>query len=84
MSSSGKAQQPAPQIMMVAAEASSASYALKLMKYWKENNIDVEITGVGSHAMEDFGMRRLGKSEEMAVVGIAEVIAHYKDLKAVF
>lgn len=73
-----------PQIMMVAAEASSATYALKLMKYWKENNIDVEIIGVGSKAMEDFGMRRLGKSEEMAVVGIAEVIAHYKDLKAVF
>lgn len=73
-----------PQIMMVAAEASSAYYALKLMKYWKQNNIDVEITGVGSKAMEDFGMRRLGKSEEMAVVGIAEVIAHYKDLKAVF
>lgn len=73
-----------PQIMIVAAEASSAYYALKLMKYWKDQNIDLEITGVGSQAMEDFGMRRLGKSEEMAVVGIAEVIAHYKDLKAVF
>lgn len=73
-----------PQIMMVAAEASSASYALKLMKYWKEKNIQVEITGVGSQAMEDFGMHRLGKSEDMAVVGIAEVIAHYSELKAVF
>ena len=70
--------------MMVAAEASSASYALKLMKYWKEKDIDVEITGVGSQAMEDFGMRRLGKSENMAVVGVAEVIAHYSELKAVF
>jgi lipid-A-disaccharide synthase len=70
--------------MMVAAEASSAYYALKLMKYWKQNNIDIDICGVGSQAMEDFGMRRFGKSEEMAVVGIAEVIAHYKDLKAVF
>lgn len=70
--------------MIVAAEASSAYYALKLMKYWKENEIDVEICGVGSQAMEDLGMRRFGKSEEMAVVGIAEVIAHYKDLKAVF
>lgn len=76
--------QSKPQIMMVAAEASSAFYALKLMKYWKQNNIDVEISGVGSQAMEDFGMRRLGKSEDMAVVGIAEVMAHYKDLKAVF
>lgn len=73
-----------PQVMMVAAEASSAYYALKLMKYWKEKDIDVEITGVGSQAMEDFGMRRLGKSEDMAVVGIAEIIAHYSDLKKVF
>ena len=75
---------PKPQIMMVAAEASSASYAVKLMKYWKEKDIQVDITGVGSQAMEDFGMRRLGKSEDMAVVGVAEVIAHYSELKAVF
>ncbi len=75
---------PKPQIMMVAAEASSATYALKLMKYWKDKDIQVEITGVGSQAMEDFGMRRLGKSEDMAVVGVAEVIAHYSELKAVF
>lgn len=73
-----------PQIMVVAAEASSAYYALKLMKYWKEKNIDLDICGVGSQAMEDFGMRRFGKSEDMAVVGIAEVIAHYSELKAVF
>ena len=70
--------------MMVAAEASSANYALKLMKYWKEKNIDLAISGVGSQAMEDFGMRRLGKSEDMAVVGVVEVIAHYSELKAVF
>lgn len=73
-----------PQIMIVAAEASSAYYALKLMKYWKEKGLELDISGVGSKAMEDFGMRRLGKSEDMAVVGIVEVIAHYSELKAVF
>ncbi|AZZ37191.1 lipid-A-disaccharide synthase [Bdellovibrio sp. qaytius] len=70
--------------MIVAAEASSAYYALKLMKYWKEQGLDLDISGVGSQAMEDFGMRRFGKSEDMAVVGVAEVIAHYSELKAVF
>lgn len=70
--------------MIVAAEASSAHYALKLMKFWKSQGQDLDIFGVGSKDMEDYGLRRLGKSEDMAVVGLAEVIAHYKDLKLVF
>lgn len=70
--------------MIVAAEASSAHYALKLMKFWKSKQLELNVFGVGSKEMEDFGMRRLGRSEDMAVVGVAEVIAHYKDLKSVF
>lgn len=72
------------QIMMIAAEASSAHYALKLMQYWKSQNKDFRYFGVGSAEMEAAGFERLGKSEEMAVVGIAEIVAHYSDLKAVF
>lgn len=72
------------QIMMIAAEASSAHYALKLMQYWKNQNKDFRYFGVGSAEMEAAGFERLGKSEEMAVVGIAEIVAHYSDLKAVF
>ncbi|MCC2677991.1 MAG: lipid disaccharide synthase [Pseudobdellovibrio sp.] len=70
--------------MMIAAEASSAHYALKLMQYWKSQNKDFRYFGVGSSEMEAAGFERLGKSEEMAVVGIAEIVAHYSDLKAVF
>jgi lipid-A-disaccharide synthase len=70
--------------MMIAAEASSAHYALKLMQYWKSQNKDFHYFGVGSSEMEAAGFERLGKSEEMAVVGIAEIVAHYSDLKAVF
>jgi len=72
------------EIMMIAAEASSAHYALKLMQYWKSQNKDFRYFGVGSAEMEAAGFERLGKSEEMAVVGIAEIVAHYSDLKAVF
>jgi lipid-A-disaccharide synthase len=72
------------QIMIVAAEASSALYAQRLLEYWKSTGKEIKAFGVGTQAMEDLGFERLGKSEEMAVVGIAEVIEHYSELKAVF
>ena len=70
--------------MIIAAEASSAHYALKLMQHWKSAGRDFSFFGVGSTAMEEAGFERIGKSEEMAVVGIAEVISHYSHLKKVF
>lgn len=72
------------QVLIVAAEASSVTYAQRILETWKSQNRQIQAFGVGSQAMEDLGFERLGKSEEMAVVGIAEVIAHYSDLKAVF
>ncbi|MBC7419669.1 MAG: lipid-A-disaccharide synthase [Bdellovibrio sp.] len=70
--------------MIVAAEASSAHYALKLMQFWKAQGKDYSYFGVGSDAMEAEGFERLGKSEEMAVVGAAEIFAHFSELKSVF
>lgn len=70
--------------LIVAAEASSAGFALKLLEHWKSVNQNVEAFGVGSEAMEAMGFQRFGKSEEMAVVGLAEIIEHYGKLRAVF
>ena len=70
--------------MIVAAEASSAHYALKLMAHWKAAGKDYHFFGVGSDEMEKQGFERLGKSEEMAVVGAAEIFAQYSKLKLVF
>ncbi|MBC7467547.1 MAG: lipid-A-disaccharide synthase [Bdellovibrio sp.] len=72
------------EIMIIAAEASSAHYALKLMQHWKAEGKDYHYFGVGSDEMEQNGFERFGKSEEMAVVGAAEIIAHYSKLKAIF
>jgi len=72
------------EIMIIAAEASSAHYALKLMQYWRSQGKDYHYFGVGSDEMERNGFERLGKSEEMAVVGAAEIIAQYSKLKAIF
>jgi lipid-A-disaccharide synthase len=72
------------EIMIIAAEASSAHYALKLMQHWKAEGKDYHFFGVGSDEMEANGFERLGKSEEMAVVGAAEIFAQFSKLKAVF
>jgi lipid-A-disaccharide synthase len=70
--------------MIIAAEASSSHYALKLMEFWKSEAKDYSYFGVGSEAMEEFGFERIGKSEEMAVVGAAEIFAQYSQLKSIF
>lgn len=70
--------------MIVAAEASSAHYALKLMQHWNAQGKDYHFFGVGSDEMERHGFERIGKSEEMAVVGAAEIFAQFSKLKVVF
>ena len=73
-----------PQIMVIAAEASSSHYALKLMQHWKAAGKNYSFFGVGSDAMAEAGFERFGKSEEMAVVGLAEIVEHYSQLKTIF
>lgn len=72
------------EVMIVAAEASSVTYAQRLLEYWKSQNKEIKAFGVGSREMEALGFERLGKAEEMAVVGAAEIISAYSRLKKVF
>lgn len=72
------------QVLMVAAEASSVTYAQRILEAWKKQGRKVHAFGVGSQDMEEIGFERLGKSEEMAVVGAAEIISAYSHLKGVF
>ena len=69
---------------MVAAEASSVIYAQRILENLKAKNINVKAFGVGSRQMEELGFERIGKSEEMAIVGAAEIISHFGLLKSVF
>lgn len=72
------------QVLFVAAEASSVTYAQRILEMWKRQGRNIHAFGVGSQDMENLGFERLGKSEEMAVVGAAEIIAQYSHLKGVF
>lgn len=69
---------------MVAAEASSVTYAQRILEMWNQQGRKVQAFGVGSLEMENLGFQRIGKSEEMAVVGLAEIVSHYGHLKSVF
>ncbi len=69
-------------VLIVAAEASSAMYAKPLVERFLKNQI--QVFGVGTQELESLGMHRIGAAEEMAVVGVAEVLAHYSDIKSVF
>ncbi len=72
------------EVLIVAAEASSVIYAQRLLEYWQKTNTPIKAFGVGSKEMEKLGFERLGKAEEMAVVGAAEIISAYGRLKKVF
>lgn len=69
---------------MVAAEASSALFAQRLLEHWVKTRPDIKAFGVGTKAMEDLGFERIGKAEEMAVVGLAEILEQWSVLKSTF
>lgn len=76
-------------VLIVAGEASSSLYAQRLIELWRERTResgepDYDLFGVGSPEMEALGFRRLGKSEEMAVVGLQEVIKHFPLIRRVY
>lgn len=71
-------------ILIVAAEASSAAYAVQLLKGWKQSGKNIHAFGIGSREMEDLGFEIIGRSEELAVVGLQEIIAHWGDIKGAF
>src|SRR5690348_13445442 len=71
-------------ILIIAAEASSCLYALRLLQHWKKHNISVEAFGIGDQAMAQEGFECLARAEDLAVVGLQEVIAHWPVIKNAF
>lgn len=72
-------------ILIIAAEDSSAHYAeqlIKQIKILKGNNYS--FWGVGSEPMQALGFEALSSPRQMAVVGLVEVIKHYRFLKKIF
>ncbi len=71
-------------ILIVAAEASSCMYAKKFIQAWRQHSPHTHFFGVGDKEMQAEGMECYGLAEDLAVVGLQEVLAHWSDIKKTF
>lgn len=71
-------------VLIVAAEASSCLYAQRLLQHWKKHNISIEAFGIGDQTMADEGFECLARAEDLAVVGLQEVLSHWPVIKKAF
>jgi len=69
------------QIMFSAGEASGDHYAAKIFTALKRQYPSVKAFGLGGQASRDAGIRTLVAAEEIAVMGLFEVLLHYPKLK---
>ncbi|HTU49352.1 MAG TPA: lipid-A-disaccharide synthase [Acidobacteriaceae bacterium] len=65
-----------PQIFVSAGEASGERYGAMLMEAVRALRPDVEFFGLGGTAMEAAGCERVVRAEDIAVMGITEVLRH--------
>jgi len=73
-----------PEVLLVAAEASSELYGRRIIEEIKKRKLNVQFYGIGSHAMESMDFDLVESSENMAVVGLFEVMAHWKVISQAF
>ncbi len=78
-----------PKIFISAGEASGEHYAAQLIPAIRKLAPDTEFFGLGGQRMEALGFRRIVRAEDVAVMGITEIIRHipriygeYRKLKA--
>ena len=64
-------------IFLSAGEASGEQYGVQLMKALRERlGGDAEFFGLGGTRMEALGLRRVVRAEDVAVMGITEIVRH--------
>ncbi len=74
----------ADRVMIVAGEASGDMHGGRLAESLKKSRPDLEIFGMGGRAMRQAGVETLVDISRVAVVGLWEVLAHFRDIKAAF
>ena len=63
-------------IFLSAGEASGEQYAVQLMEALRRDLPDAEFFGLGGQRMEAIGFRRVVRAEDVAVMGITEIVRH--------
>ncbi len=70
-------------IGIVAGEASGDLLAAGLIKAIKADHPEAEFEGIAGPAMQEAGCKALYPAEKLAVMGLVEVLAHYRELKGI-
>ena len=65
-----------PRIFLSAGEASGEHYGAALIPAIRDRIPNAEFFGLGGQRMEALGMRRIVRAEDVAVMGITEVVRH--------
>ena len=63
-------------IFLSAGEASGEQYGVQLMSALRRSLPDAEFLGLGGTRMEAAGLRRIVRAEDVAVMGITEILRH--------
>lgn len=71
-------------VLIVTGEASGDLHAANLIRAAREIDPDLEFFGVGGKRMEEQGCEILFRGEELAVVGLVEVAAHFPAIYRAF
>lgn len=71
-------------ILIVAGENSGEKYGADLVRQFKKLHPSISFFGIGGTHMEREGVRLLFPVEELAVVGVFEIISHLPRIKKIF
>lgn len=76
-------QHSAPRVMIIAGEASGDLHAAKLVRAVHTHMPAVQFFGIGGSDMRAAGVEVRVDSSDLAIVGLVEVLFHYRRLKAI-
>ncbi len=71
-------------IMIVAGEASGDLHGANLVKALRQFSPDLEILGIGGKKMKEAGVRILFDIDRLAIVGFADVLFRFRELRRIF
>lgn len=71
-------------VMIVTGEASGDLHGSRLIKALRTLRTDIDFCGVGGRLMEAEGCEILFRGEDLAVVGLVEVVRHFKPIYSAF
>lgn len=70
-----------PRVLIITGEASGDQHAAQLVKTVLKEKPEIRFSGIGGKAMKQAGVDILVDSADLAVVGLVEVLIHYRTLR---